>query len=231
MILFCRHKNRNRENEDLNITLQDLRRRDVNIERLMWKYKIHTTKRTNAHVCLLCKHIVELSDTDEEAAEEKNDFIEGIKRKPSKKREYVNYKTGTNLLWFNNKLIRMNSDKFDLVCFKATIKQVQKKERIIPSYWAYIYKLVTDGILGSDMHGISVDKFIEKMDGINVGARNTIYDYIPRGTYPDYHPASKDLKKYKQEEKSIQIFVNHFVEAYYRTLNQQILLEDIEHIT
>ena len=138
MIWFNRFKKSRRNNECPQITLHNLRNHDVDIEWLMWKYKNLSKNRNNSY-CLLALFIVEPNDTEEMAMEEKDEFIEGIKRKPSKKREYINYKTGTHLLWCNNKLIRLNSDKFDLTCFKETVTQTKNTKIIVKTYWAYIY--------------------------------------------------------------------------------------------
>ena len=142
----------------------------------------------------------------------------------------LNQKTGTHLLWDNKKLIRMNNDHFDLACFKNTILQMQKKSKIKMTYWAYIFQLTTDGILGTDKRGISVDTFIEEMKELNIAGRNTFYDYKPRGSYPNYLPSSKDMKKYEKEVVNIKTFVMQFVEKYFINLNIQVPLEDIDTI-
>jgi hypothetical protein len=220
-----------KKDEKYRITLEDVRNNTVNIDYLIWKYK-NLSKRNDHHsVCLfLYSHVVEATDTDEEINKRKKEFVEEIKKKPSEKRQFINSKTGTHLLWDKDKLIRMDSDKIDWFCLKDTITQIQKKEKINLHHWAFIYKLVKDGKLGSDVSGISVDNFREKMKtlNLNIAARNTIYDYVPRGTYPNYLPASKKDNKYNynREANRIQTFTKHFVEIYYTILDDQVSLEE-----
>lgn len=227
MAWFCWINKRYKKEENRQITLQDVRNSESNIEWLKWKYSNLSKHKIHKSVCLLCIHRVEPQDTDDEANEEKEDFIEGIKKKPHKKREFINSKTGTHLLWNNGKLVRMNTEQVDWSCLKKTASEY----KIAASYWAYIYMLVRDGILGSDMSGLSIDKFIEKMKGFNVGSRSTIFEYSnKRGTYPNYLPASTNLKKYELEKIKIKNFVTSFVEIYYQNLNRQIPLEDIDSV-
>lgn len=211
------------------ITLEDVRNNSVNIDYLIWKHK-HLTQRKDSHsVCLILhSYTVESTDSYEDINKGKEEFVEEIKKEPSKKRQFINNETGINLLWDKDKLIRMNSDKIDWLCLKDTITQTQKKEIIIKVHWAYIYKLVKDGKLGSDVSGISVDDFREKMRtlNLNVAARNTIYDYRPRGTYPNYLPASTNITNIRKETDRIRIFTVHFVETYYSILDNQVSLED-----
>ena len=230
MFWFKRSKKSQLKGEIFKVSLREVRDIEEALEYLKWKHQFLSKQHNYAHVCLLCKHIVELTDTEEMAIEEKNDFIEGINKKPNKRREFINQKTGTHLLWDNKKLIRINNDHFDLTCFKNTILQMQKKSKIKKRYWAYIFQLTTDGILGTDKRGISVDTFIEEMKELNIAGRNTFYDYKPRGSYPNYLPSSKDMKKYEKEVVNIKTFVMQFVEKYFINLNIQVPLEDIDTI-
>ena len=218
-----------KKDDKYQISLEDVRNNTVNIDYLKWKYK-YLKKRNDHHsVCLLLySYTVEPTDNDEKINEIKKDFIDDIKKNPSKKRDYINTKTGTHFLWDENKIIRMDSDKIDWSCLKDTIIQTQKKVIIFKVHWAYIYKLVRDGKLGSNVSGISIDDFRKKMKtlNLNVAARSMIYDYMPRGTYPDYLPASTSIENQRKETERIRIFTDHFFETYYTILDNQVSLEE-----
>ena len=66
------------------------------------------------------------------------------------------------------------------------------------------------------------------MSGIDIfnAARNTIYDYKPRGIYPDYLPATKDTKNYSRKRTEIRNFVNQFVDTYRFINSEGISLDD-----
>ena len=214
--------------EKYRITLEDVRDHSLDNDYLIWKYKKHIKRKDYNSVCLLLySYTVEPADTDEKINEIKKDFIEDINKNPSKKRQFINSITGTHLLWDKNKLIRMDSKKIDWLCLKEAISQTKNKEKFILVYWAYIYKLVKDGKLGSDVSGISIDDFREKMKtlNLNVAARSMIYDYVPRGTYPDYLPASTTVKNKKRETERIRLFTGLFFETYYAILDNQVSLE------
>lgn len=229
MIWFKRNKKRHKKNDNPLMSLEEFKVKKEDLEWLKWKYKNlrnHSFKAT----CLLCYHVVEPNCTEKEATEEKQEFLDGIRNKPDRRREYINQKTGTHLLWVNKRLIRKNSERFDLVSFKNTINQIQQNSMLKQTYWAYIYKLVADGVLGSNKKGISVDSFREMMKGITSASRNAYYDYMPRGTYPDYLPTTNELKKYNQKVVDIKNFVQSFVNRYYENLNLEVSIDNVDAI-
>ena len=224
---WIKNKNRNKKSQESNLKVVQRE----NFEWLRWKYRNLSCQENTNHYCLLMvATIVDKNDPVEKAKGAWDDFIDEIKRKPETDRKYEDPERGIYILWKDSKLLRYKNDNLNLLSLKkaASCIPVNRKGQQYKNYWAYIYRLIFDGILCNDKKGISVDNFITMMGGIEIfnAARNTIYDYKPRGNYPDYLPATKESKNYSKKKDEIRRFVEQFVDTYKLINGEEISLDE-----
>lgn len=228
MAWFRRNNSKNRKKKTPETNLKVVQRE--NIEWLRWKYRNLSLQENTTHYCfLIVETIVDKNDSVEKAKGAWNDFRDDIKRKPETDRKYEDPERGIYVMWKDSKLLRCKNDKLNLSSLKkaASCIPMNRKGQQYKNYWAYIYRLVFDGILCNDKKGISVDNFMTMMSGIEIfnAARNTIYDYKPRGNYPDYLPATKESKSYSKKKDEIRRFVIQFADTY-KLINSEEISPD-----
>ena len=221
------NKNRKKKETNLKVVHRE------NIEWLRWKYRNLSPHENTTHYCfVIVATIVDKNDSIEKAKGAWDDFRNDIKRKPERDRKFEDPERGIYVMWKDSQLLRCNNDKLNLTSLEraSSCIPVNRKGQHYKNYWAYIYKLVSDGVFCNDKKGISVDNFITMMSGIEIfnAARNTIYDYKPRGNYPDYLPALKDSKNYLKKQTEIRNFVIKFVDTYRHINSEGISLDDYD---
>ena len=140
------YKNRKKKTQETN--LKAVQRE--NIEWLRWKYRNLSLQKNTTHYCfLLVTTTIDKNDSIEKAKGAWEDFRNDIKRKPETDRKYEDPERCIYVMWKDSQLFRCNNDKLNLSSLKraSSCIPVNRKGQQYKNYWAYIYRLVFDGIL------------------------------------------------------------------------------------